>query len=78
VIFGIVVLYLRCRHNSSYSLFGDQRYESVPQDEDGFPLITPANGHKTVRNSHAMPSDSEDDSAEEALFVSQSNKPLLI
>ncbi len=78
MIFGIVVLYLRYYRNSSYSLFGDQRYEPVPQDEDGFPLITPANGHKAVRNSHAMPSDSEDNSADEASFVSQSNTPLFL
>ena len=77
MIFGIVILYIRCHYSSSYSLVDNQGYERLPLDEDGSPLITRANGHKSVRNTHAMPSDSEDDNDEETLFASQINKPLL-
>jgi len=75
VIFGAVVLYLRCSHSPIYRPgFGFQRYEYLLQDEDGSPLIGRANGHSSVRNTHSMPSDSEN---EEVLFKSEANVPLL-
>jgi hypothetical protein len=78
VIFGLVVLYLRCRHSSSSRpLAGFQRYDVLPQDEDVSPLVSRSNGHKIVRNTHAMPSDSENDEGEEIIFTSEINKPLL-
>jgi hypothetical protein len=77
VLFGIVVLYLRCRHSSSsYSHTGFRRLEPLLDDEeDGSPFISRANGHKVSRNTHAMPSESDDD--DETLFSSNVKKPLI-
>ncbi len=79
MIFGILVLYLRCRRSSLHrQRVGFQRYEILPQDEDDSPFITQANGHnKTVRNTHAMPSDSEHDEGDEVLFTQNINEQLL-
>jgi hypothetical protein len=60
-------------------LVGFRRYDVLPQDEDGSPLISRANGHnRTVRNTHAMPSDSENDEVDEILFTSNVKKPLFV
>jgi len=78
VIFGIVVLFLRCRHSSfSRRLVGFQRYDILAEDEDGSPLMSRVNEHKAVRNTHAMPSDSEGDDGDEILFTSKVDQPLL-
>lgn len=70
VVFGIVVLYLRCNRSSLYRPgVGFQRYEIISQDEDGSPLMARGNGYKSVRNTHAMPSDSENDEGDEIVFT---------
>jgi len=78
VIFGVVILYLRCSHSPIYRPgFGFQRYEYLLQDEDGSPLIGRANGHSIVRNTHSMPSDSENEEGDNVLLKSEVNVPLL-
>ena len=62
MIVGIVVFCRRRQNHRSLNLFIDsQQYGSASQHEDALPLIQPTSGHKTVSNTHAMPSESEDD-----------------
>jgi hypothetical protein len=74
VIFGFVVLYIRCFHRSSSNArTGFRRYELLDQDEDDSPFMSQTNGHKVIRNTHSMPSESED----EIFVASNIDKPLL-
>jgi hypothetical protein len=75
VIFGIIVLHLRCRRSSlSHPLVGFRRYEPLPHEEDTSPFISRTNGHKPIKNSHAiLTASEEDDDGDDTLF----NKPLL-
>jgi len=71
VIFCSIVVYLRCRkHNVFRPLQGFQRYDPIPQDEDSLPFIQP----KTLRNSHLLPSDSDNDNDEVVLLSTSSDK----
>jgi hypothetical protein len=75
VIFGFIILYLRCRHHSlSNPRSGFRRYDLLTQDDDDSPFTSRTNGHKSIRNTHSMPSDSEED---EIFVTSNINKPLL-
>lgn len=79
MIFVGLVLYLRChRHVPSQSSRGFQRYNLLGQDdEDNSPMISSINERKVVRNSHAQPSESEND--EEEIFSASiiDRRPLL-
>ncbi len=78
MIFGFVVLYLRCRRHSSLSNFrsGFRRYDLLAQDdEDNSPFTPRTNSHKIVRNTHSMPSDSDEE--EDVFVASKPNRPLL-
>ncbi|CAF4501358.1 unnamed protein product, partial [Rotaria socialis] len=68
VILGMITLYLR---------FRPQRYQLLAQDEDNALLSQRAKRHKTVKNTHAMPSDSEDGDEDEILCTSNSNTPMI-
>ncbi|CAF3629146.1 unnamed protein product [Rotaria socialis] len=68
VMLGMITLYLR---------FRPQRYQLLAQDEDNALLSQRAKRHKTVKNTHAMPSDSEDGDEDEILFTSNSNTPMI-
>ncbi|CAF1286520.1 unnamed protein product, partial [Adineta ricciae] len=73
-LFGFIILYLRCRSSSilsSHSRVGFQRYNLIPQDEQSDLSSSQINGSKSVPNSHATQSDSEND---EPLYSSQSHK----
>jgi hypothetical protein len=77
ITFGVVVLYLQCRRSSlSGPVAGFQRYEPLVNDEDASLLVSEANENKALRNTHAMPSESEDE-GDNVLFASNINKPLL-
>ncbi|CAF0984664.1 unnamed protein product [Adineta steineri] len=80
MVFGSIVVYLRCCAGSSispYSRVGFRRYEPLSQDDvDSSSLLTRSNGYKVVRNTHAMPSDSEDYNEEDTLFTSKSSQSI--
>ncbi|UJR15430.1 hypothetical protein I4U23_002374 [Adineta vaga] len=76
MIFGVIVLYLRGRSYSiisSQSRVGFQRYEPIPQDENDTFTMSRNNRHKTIRNTHALPSDSEED---ETLFSPETQRAI--
>lgn len=75
MIFAVVVLYLRCRPGTLHVRnTGFQRYEMLPQNDDDLQFIGQGNGYKIVRNTHAMPSDSENDDGEEDVFINIANR----
>lgn len=79
VIFGLLVLGLRCRRASFFCpTQGFQRYDLVPGDDDAASLMDDeSNGNKTVRNSHALRSDSENnDDGEDVVFLSNTKKSM--
>ncbi|CAF3954413.1 unnamed protein product [Adineta steineri] len=80
MVFGSIVVYLRCCAGSSispYSRVGFRRYEPLSQDDvDSSSLLPRSNGYKVVRNTHAMPSDSEDYNEEDTLFTSKSSQSI--
>ena len=47
----------------------------LAQDEDDSPFMSQSQSYKTVRNTHSMPSDSEDEQ-ENAIFLPTNHKPL--
>lgn len=63
-------LFSRYRSRISYRLFyGKNRYQALAQDEEGSLIVSQTHKRRTLRNTHAMPSDSDDED-DTTLFVS--------
>ncbi|CAF4170825.1 unnamed protein product [Rotaria sp. Silwood2] len=78
VIFGIVAFYVRRRSFSSLRRFTDsQQYELLTQGDDNLPLMHQSNGHQSIRNTHAMRGESEDEADEHTLFTSNIDVPMI-
>lgn len=72
LIMASLCLRLRSQSSNSYS----SGYEAVPQEENHSLLTNRPKVRKTIRNTHALPSDSEPED-EEVLFTANVNTPMI-
>ncbi len=77
IIFSMVGIYLKCcQGTTSGPHTGFQRYEPLVQDENDSPVIGRINGRKTIKNSQAIGSDSDDED-NQTLFSSKMKKTMI-